>query len=162
MNLIRATFITRAVGRGGPWKYFFIVLIVLFKIVLTQKLFPSISIDWHKHRSAPIESVAMSKQRLRWWFLNFPQLRDISYSNIFNVHNPGKACTESFFNPNTAHLWPSVFCWKFVFICIVLSYLTVDTHTIHICTLLCTGHFLADAGEREVNLLETWDIKPFA
>jgi hypothetical protein len=24
------------------------------------------------------------------------------------------------------------------------------------------GHFLADAGEREVNLLETWDIKPFA
>ena len=27
---------------------------------------------------------------------------------------------------------------------------------------LCTGHILADAGEREVNLLETWDIKPFA
>jgi hypothetical protein len=27
---------------------------------------------------------------------------------------------------------------------------------------LCMGHFLADAGEREVNLLETWDIKPFA
>ena len=26
-------------------------------------------------------------------------------------------------------------------------------------TPLCTGHFLADAGEREVNLLETWDIK---
>ncbi len=24
------------------------------------------------------------------------------------------------------------------------------------------GHFLADAGEREVNLLESWDIKPFA
>ncbi len=35
-------------------------------------------------------------------------------------------------------------------------------HTIHICTVWCTGHFLADAGEREVNLLETWDIKPFA
>jgi len=27
---------------------------------------------------------------------------------------------------------------------------------------VCTGHFLADAGEREVNLLETWSIKPFA
>jgi hypothetical protein len=27
---------------------------------------------------------------------------------------------------------------------------------------LCTGHILADAGEREVNLLETWNIKPFA
>jgi hypothetical protein len=36
------------------------------------------------------------------------------------------------------------------------------TPYVHICTLLCTGHFLADAGEREVNLLETWDIKPFA
>ena len=71
----------------------------------------------------------------RWWFLNFPQLRDISYSNIFNVHNPGKACTESFFNLNTAHLWPSIFCWKFVFICIVLSYLTVDTaHHTHLYT----------------------------
>jgi hypothetical protein len=32
----------------------------------------------------------------------------------------------------------------------------------YICTLLCTGHFLADAGEREVNLLETWNIKSFA
>ncbi len=63
----------------------------------------------------------------RWWFLNFPQLRDISFSNIFNVHNPGKAWTESFFNLYTAHLWPSIFCGKFVFICIVLSYLTVDT-----------------------------------
>ena len=73
----------------------------------------------------------------RWWFLNFPQLRDISYSNIFNVHNPGKACTESFFNLNTAHLWPSIFCWKFVFICIVLSYLTVDTaHHTHLYTVV--------------------------
>jgi hypothetical protein len=27
---------------------------------------------------------------------------------------------------------------------------------------VCTEHILADAGEREVNLLETWDIKPFA
>jgi hypothetical protein len=79
----------------------------------------------------------MSKQRLRWWFLNFPQLRDISYSNIFNVHNPGKACTESFFNLKTAHLWPSIFCWKFVFICIVLSYLTVDTeHHTHLYTIV--------------------------
>jgi hypothetical protein len=73
----------------------------------------------------------------RWRFLNFPQLRDISYSNIFNVHNPGKACTESFFNLNTAHLWSSIFCWKFVFICIVLSYLTVDTaHHTHLYTVV--------------------------
>ena len=77
------------------------------------------------------------KKGSRWWFLNFPQLRDISYSNIFNVHNPGKACTESFFNLNTAHLWPSIFCWKFVFICIVLSYLTVDTaHHTHLYTVV--------------------------
>ncbi len=41
----------------------------------------------------------------RWWFLNFPQLRDISYSNIFIVHYPGIACTDSFFSLNTAHLW---------------------------------------------------------
>ncbi len=29
-------------------------------------------------------------------------------------------------------------------------------------TQLCTEHILADAGEREVNLLETWNIKSFA
>jgi hypothetical protein len=44
MIFMRETSITRATGRGGPWKCFFVVLIVLFKIVLSQKLFPSISI----------------------------------------------------------------------------------------------------------------------
>ncbi len=84
---------------------------------------------WFRHRVKGIESTGRPlsivlpcpNKGSRWWFLNFPQLRDTSYSNIFNVHKPGKACTESFFNLNTAHLWPSIFCWKFVFICIVFE-----------------------------------------
>ncbi len=87
------------------------------------------------HRSASIKSVAMSKQRLPVMISKFPATRDISHSNIFNVHNPGKARTESFFYLNTAHVLPSIFSWKFFFICIVLSYLTVDTaHHTHLYT----------------------------
>ena len=44
---------------------------------------------------------------------------------------------------------PSIFHWKFVFICTVLSCLSVDTrYTIkHLSTQLCKGQILADAGE---------------
>ncbi len=59
---------------------------------------------------------------------------------------------QTVFSLYTASLRPSIFPMKFVLMCIVLSYLSVDT--VHFFTQLCTGHILADAGKREVKLLE--------
>jgi hypothetical protein len=71
---------------------------------------------------------------------------------------------QTVFSLYTASLRPSIFPSKFVLMCIVLSYrIYLWTQcTIHFCTQLCTGHILADAGKREVKLLEDWNLKSFA
>ncbi len=105
-------------------------------------LFPPVAEICARITGQPLSKVVPCPNKgSRWWFLNFPQLRDISYLNIFNVHNPGIACTDSCFSLNTAHLWDLIFCWKFVLICIVLSYLSLDTaHHKHLYTVVYGPH----------------------
>ncbi len=65
-------------------------------------------------------------------FIDVPQLRDISQLNIFNVHRPDTIHVQTVFSLYTASLRPSISPWKFVLICVVLSYLSVNTvhHTL--------------------------------
>ncbi len=65
-------------------------------------------------------------------FINVPQLKDISQLNIFNVHRPDTIHVKTVFSLYTASLRPSISPWKFVLICVVLSYLSVNTvhHTL--------------------------------
>jgi hypothetical protein len=71
---------------------------------------------------------------------------------------------QTVFSLYKASLQTSIFPMKFVLMCIVLSYLSVDTvhNTLLYSTQLCTGHILADAGKREIKLLEDWNLKSFA
>jgi hypothetical protein len=76
-------------------------------------------------------------------FINVPQLRDISYPNMFNVHRPNTIHVQTVFSLYTASLRLSISPWIFVLICVVLSYLSVNT--VHL-TLLHTVVYGTHSG----------------
>jgi hypothetical protein len=58
----------------------------------------------------PLSKVLPSPNKgSRSCFLNVPQLRDISYLNIFNVHKPDTFHVQTVFSLYTASLQPSIF-----------------------------------------------------
>ncbi len=66
------------------------------------------------------------------WFHKIPPHLQHRYINSYNVHRPDTLHVQTVFSLYTASLRTSISPWKFVLICIFLSYLSVNTvhHTL--------------------------------